>query len=97
MPAALVAAALAGCPEGDPGDDSTEPQPESTASETATDTDATAACVEITQQPPCDAAPTCAWDGVCHVHCPKLLDQAACMEQLDLCYWVDGACDYGAI
>lgn len=68
-----------------------------TSEASATETGGSSECVEITAEAPCDAAAICAWDGVCHVHCPRIPDEASCMMQGFLCYWVDGACDYGGV
>lgn len=84
--AVTVIAAMPSCRDEEPtGDDGVE-----------TDTSDPEACEDIAEESSCNATEVCAWDGVCHLHCPNFTDETSCMQQ-PICFWVDGVCDYGGI
>jgi hypothetical protein len=95
IPTLLAVTALAVTPSC--GDEEANDEAADSGSASASESGGDDECVDIEEETMCDAAEICAWDGVCHIHCPKIADQATCEMQGFLCYWPEDRCEYGGV
>jgi hypothetical protein len=70
------------------------------SSGSTSDTDGLPDCAAIDDPVTCDATAGCRYNagvGLCNPDCPTILDEATCVEQAGVCFWMDRECHDVAI